>query len=45
MRLKAKLQKMIKQLREQDKNKYNDYAIETWDTLTGGLENAECVLK
>ena len=35
----------IKQLREQDKNKYNDYAIETWDTLTGGLENAECVLK
>ena len=25
----------IKQLREQDKNKYNDYAIETWDTLTG----------
>ena len=26
----------IKQLREQDKNKYNDYAIETWDTLPGG---------
>ena len=35
----------IKQLREQDKNKYNEYTIETWDTLTGGLENAECVLK
>ena len=27
----------IKQLREQDKNKYNEYAIETYDTLKGVL--------
>ena len=31
--------------RELDKNRYNDYAIETWNTTTGGFENAECVLK
>ena len=35
----------IKQLREQDKNKYNEYAIETYDTLKGVLENAECILE
>ena len=29
----------IKQLREQDKNKYNEYAIETYDTETGGIIN------
>jgi hypothetical protein len=35
----------IKQLRELDKNRYNDYAIETWNTTTGGFENVECVFK
>ena len=35
----------IKQLREQDKNKYNDYAIETWDTESGEVVNAECILE
>ena len=29
----------IKQLREQDKNKYNDYYITTYDTETGGIVN------
>ena len=29
----------IKQLREQDKNKYNDYDITTYDTETGGIVN------
>ena len=35
----------IKQLREQDKNKYNDYAIETYDTESGEVVNAECILE
>ena len=38
--------KALAKVKEMEKiNKYSDYAIETWDTLTGGLENAECVLK
>ena len=35
----------IKQLREQDKNKYNDYDIITYDTESGEVVNAECILE
>ena len=35
----------IKQLREQDKNKYNEYAIETYDTESGEVVDAECILE
>ena len=38
--------KALAKVKEMEKiNKYRDYYITTYDTETGGIVNAECVLK